>query len=157
MGATFGGSSQTVFGTDGPLPLLNKVTTAAAVIFMVTSITLAYISAHTSTSSIMQDISLQKPQESVIERAVEPLPETDMPLVPAMDVPMSVGSDAPAESASPVVDETVKPESAAPDQELIPAEQEKVEAVETVMDEVKETAEKAIDAVIPPGEEKAAH
>ena len=76
MGATFGGSSQTVFGTEGPLPLLNKVTTAAAVIFMVTSISLAYISAHKSTSSVMQDISVQKPQESAIERAPEPLPES---------------------------------------------------------------------------------
>jgi preprotein translocase subunit SecG len=81
MGATFGGSSQTVFGSGGPMPLLNKVTTAAAVIFMVTSVSLAYLSAHKSTSSVMENISVQKPLESAIERAVEALP--DQPLIPA--------------------------------------------------------------------------
>ena len=35
IGATFGGSSQSLFGTEGPLPLLNKITTAAAIIFYV--------------------------------------------------------------------------------------------------------------------------
>ena len=27
IGATFGGSSQSLFGTEGPVPLMNKVTT----------------------------------------------------------------------------------------------------------------------------------
>jgi preprotein translocase subunit SecG len=53
IGATFGGSSQSLFGTEGPLPLLNKITTAAAIIFMLTSVTLAYISSQTSSSSVM--------------------------------------------------------------------------------------------------------
>lgn len=52
MGATFGGSSQTVFGSEGPLPLLNKITTAAAVIFMVTSLLLAQRSGQ---DTIMKD------------------------------------------------------------------------------------------------------
>jgi len=34
IGATFGGSSQSVFGTEGPVPLLNKITTFVAIIFM---------------------------------------------------------------------------------------------------------------------------
>ena len=55
IGATFGGSSQSLFGTEGPLPLLNKITTAAAVIFMLTSVTLAYISSQASNSSVMLD------------------------------------------------------------------------------------------------------
>ncbi len=29
IGATFGGSSQSLFGTEGPLPLLNKITTSS--------------------------------------------------------------------------------------------------------------------------------
>ena len=86
MGATFGGASQTMFGTEGPLPLLNKVTTAAAVIFMVTSISLAYISAHRSTSSLMSDVEVPKPTGSGIERAMEKVP--DMPLQPA-DTPLT--------------------------------------------------------------------
>ncbi len=58
IGATFGGSSQSLFGTEGPLPLLNKITTAAAVIFMLTSVTLAYISSQSSTSSVMSGVSM---------------------------------------------------------------------------------------------------
>ena len=58
IGATFGGSGQSLFGTEGPVPILNKITTVAAIIFMVTSITLAYISAHRTTSSVMGDFSV---------------------------------------------------------------------------------------------------
>ena len=56
VGASFGGSSQSVFGSEGPVPLLNKITTAVAIIFMVTSVSLAYISANKSTGSVMSDI-----------------------------------------------------------------------------------------------------
>ncbi len=56
IGATFGGSSQSLFGSEGPLPLLNKITTAAAIIFMLTSMCLAYISSHTSTESVMSNL-----------------------------------------------------------------------------------------------------
>jgi preprotein translocase subunit SecG len=61
IGATFGGSSQTVFGTEGPLPLLNKVTTGAAVIFMVTSISLAWYSAQYGKSTVMRGVGRQAP------------------------------------------------------------------------------------------------
>jgi preprotein translocase subunit SecG len=57
IGATFGGGN-TVFGSEGPVPLLNKVTTGAAIIFMLTSITLAYLSAKSGTSSVMQNAPL---------------------------------------------------------------------------------------------------
>jgi len=78
MGATFGGGSgQTVFGTEGPLPLLNKITTGSAVLFMVTSVALAYYSANMSKGSIMQDVAPPPP----IEQQVEVPPSTvDMPV-----------------------------------------------------------------------------
>ena len=57
IGATFGGGGQSLFGTEGPVPMLNKVTTTAAVVFMMTSISLAYLSAHRTTSSVMGDYS----------------------------------------------------------------------------------------------------
>jgi len=44
MGAAFGGSSQTLFGGGGPAGFMAKLTTAAAVGFMLTSLTLAYLS-----------------------------------------------------------------------------------------------------------------
>lgn len=64
IGASFGGSSQSLFGTEGPVPLLNKITTAVAVIFMITSVSLAYISAHRSTGSVMESLSEQPAVET---------------------------------------------------------------------------------------------
>ncbi len=60
IGATFGGSSQSLFGTEGPVPLLNKVTTLSAVIFMVTSVALAYISSQNGSGSVMTEVSESK-------------------------------------------------------------------------------------------------
>ena len=56
MGAAFGGgSSQTLFGSTGASTFLSKATTAAAIIFMLTSLALAYISSHRTGDSIMTD------------------------------------------------------------------------------------------------------
>jgi preprotein translocase subunit SecG len=44
MGAAFGGSSQTLFGSRGAATFLNKLTTAAAIAFMITSLSLAIFS-----------------------------------------------------------------------------------------------------------------
>ena len=47
MGAAFGGgSSQTLFGSTGASTFLSKATTAAAIVFMITSLGLAYLSTH---------------------------------------------------------------------------------------------------------------
>jgi preprotein translocase subunit SecG len=55
IGAVFGGgSSQTLFGSSGPTSFLSKMTAAAAVIFMVTSLFLAYFSGNRPASSIMK-------------------------------------------------------------------------------------------------------
>jgi preprotein translocase subunit SecG len=61
IGASFGGSSQTLFGTEGPVPLLNKITTASAIIFMLTSVTLAYISSQAGKSSVMSNVVVSQP------------------------------------------------------------------------------------------------
>ena len=54
MGASFGaGGSQTVFGASGGNTFMNKLTTGAAIIFMLTSLTLAHLSSTGSSSSIM--------------------------------------------------------------------------------------------------------
>ena len=83
IGATFGGGGQSLFGTEGPVPMLNKITTAAAVVFMITSISLAYISAHRTTSSVMGDFTAPAPIEQPSQTA-EPVPErVPMPATPA--------------------------------------------------------------------------
>lgn len=45
LGAAFGGSSQTLFGARGAATLFSKLTTISAVVFMITSLTLAIITA----------------------------------------------------------------------------------------------------------------
>ncbi len=68
IGATFGGSSQSLFGTEGPVPLLNKVTTLSAVIFMVTSVALAYMSTQNGSGSVMTDMA----EEQAVQEAAQP-------------------------------------------------------------------------------------
>ena len=54
MGASFGSSgSQSVCGAGGGTTFLSKLTTSAAIIFMLTSLTLAYVSGQPSSSSMM--------------------------------------------------------------------------------------------------------
>lgn len=51
IGAAFGGSSQTVFGSRGPGTFLSKVTVTTAIIFMLTSLSLAILSKERTFSS----------------------------------------------------------------------------------------------------------
>jgi len=54
MGAAFGGgSSQTLFGSTGASTFLSKATTAAAIVFMITSLILAYMSGNKTSSSVI--------------------------------------------------------------------------------------------------------
>ncbi|MBI5178140.1 MAG: preprotein translocase subunit SecG [Nitrospinae bacterium] len=56
IGAGFGGSSQTLFGSRGPASFLSKFTTAAAIIFMLTSLTLSVVSSKVGGTSIVDSI-----------------------------------------------------------------------------------------------------
>jgi preprotein translocase subunit SecG len=54
LGATFGtGGSQSLFGAGGGTSFLGKLTAGAAVIFMITSLSLAYLSGKGGSSSVM--------------------------------------------------------------------------------------------------------
>jgi len=91
MGAAFGGGgSQTLFGSTGASSFLSKLTTVAAVIFMITSFTLAYRSSNRTGSSIMTET---KPP---IEQNVPAAPEKGLPTVPAESAPAAPA--APAQS-----------------------------------------------------------
>ena len=50
MGAAFGGSSQTVFGSSGAGTFLGKLTAGVAIVFMLTSLLLTYSASHRSSS-----------------------------------------------------------------------------------------------------------
>lgn len=62
MGAAFGGgASNTLFGSTGASTFLGKATTAAAIIFMITSLTLAYMSGHRLEGSVMTNVEVIPP------------------------------------------------------------------------------------------------
>ena len=89
IGASFGGSSQSLFGTEGPVPLLNKITTLAAIVFMGTSIALAYLSANKSTGSVMSNIKTQEQQA----------PAQQAPVAVPMPTPQGTETTKPAQGA----------------------------------------------------------
>jgi len=120
IGATFGGSSQSLFGTEGPVPMLNKVTTFSAIIFMVTSISLAYISAHRTTGSVMQDVIETPPPIQQALPEAEPIPETvPMPTGETEEVPFQEGAPA-ATPDLPLAEEAMEPAALAPAEEAGP-------------------------------------
>jgi preprotein translocase subunit SecG len=61
IGAAFGGASQTVFGPRGPGNFLSKLTTAAAGIFMVTSLVLAVFSSQYIGGSVIMSAPAPRP------------------------------------------------------------------------------------------------
>ncbi|MDH5542696.1 MAG: preprotein translocase subunit SecG [Nitrospinota bacterium] len=65
MGAGFGGSSQTVFGSRGPASFLAKVTTFAATVFMITSLTLSVLASSSKSTSVVDQI--EKPVAPIEE------------------------------------------------------------------------------------------
>jgi len=95
IGASFGGSSQSLFGTEGPLPLLNKITTASAIIFMLTSVTLAYISSRSGSTSVMTNVTVSQPAQVQV---TQPMAKDDA----VMDVPAEkkVGTEAEPDKTS---------------------------------------------------------
>ncbi len=72
IGATFGGGSQTVFGARGAATFLHKMTAVMAVTFMVTSVSLAYLSAQESRSSVVAPTATEETETSAEEKAAAP-------------------------------------------------------------------------------------
>jgi len=63
IGAAFGGSSQTLFGSRGAATFLNKITTIAAVVFMLTSLSLAMVAS--KGGSVVRKTSVTERQKSI--------------------------------------------------------------------------------------------
>ena len=76
MGAAFGGASQTIFGSAGAMGFLSKLTTVAAVIFMITSLLLTFSSTKRA-STVMQE----RPTPSA------PAAPSEMPVQPQTPLP----------------------------------------------------------------------
>src|SRR5438132_11586764 len=103
-----GGSSNTVFGGRGSVTFLSKVTTVCAIIFMVTSLTLAWRSSHSDSvlrarrNIAAQDAAKKKPddkgstQPKVPTGQTAPAPATGGAAIPAQNTQMP-----PANPAAP--------------------------------------------------------
>jgi len=87
MGAAFGGSSQTVFGSRGPASFMSKLTTAGAILFMATSLLLSVITAKTGKKTVVDDLT----PPAATQTAPEP---------GAID-PFAAGTDAMDSAATP--------------------------------------------------------
>lgn len=85
IGAVFGGSSSTIFGSSGAGNFLTRLTTGLAVVFMITSITLGYFSG-------------KKPLASIFDRRT---PAVDQPAEKLPGPPLQTQPAAPA-TPSPV-------------------------------------------------------
>jgi len=86
MGAAFGGSSQTIFGSRGPGTFLSKLTAAAAAIFMITSLSLSVLSKGRFMST------------SVLDLKKKEAPAATAPAEPSAATPPSQTEQAPAQN-----------------------------------------------------------
>jgi preprotein translocase subunit SecG len=93
MGAAFGGSSQTLFGGAGPAGFMAKLTTAAAVCFMVTSLGLAYVSSDNRMSGVQLPAAQEVPAQFPAESSPEAVPDTSQAPDGGASVPPAAGEE----------------------------------------------------------------
>jgi preprotein translocase subunit SecG len=78
IGAAFGGSSQTVFGSTGAAPFLAKLTAVAAILFMCTSLALTFLGRQ-QPPSIMQGAGRPAATQTAPAAPAKPVPPTPAP------------------------------------------------------------------------------
>ncbi len=78
IGAAFGGSSQTVFGSRGPANFLSKFTVITAFVFMFTSLSLAILAKDRNFSSTVIDLN-KKPAATTTSPSGTPSEATTTP------------------------------------------------------------------------------
>ncbi|MDR1395848.1 MAG: preprotein translocase subunit SecG, partial [Deltaproteobacteria bacterium] len=98
MGAAFGGSSGSVFGSRGPATLISRVTSVAAVIFMATSMTLSL----TARAKLEVDTSIREEKQKVSGGTA------------ASDSAAPAAAPSPADPAAPVSSENPAPDGLTP-------------------------------------------
>ncbi len=87
IGAAFGGSSQTVFGSTGAAPFLAKLTAAAAIIFMFTSLGLTFLGQKKDTSIMKGLQDRPATQEAAPAQTPKPPARADKPTSPPAPSP----------------------------------------------------------------------
>ena len=103
MGAAFGGGgSQTLFGSTGASTFLSKATTGAAIIFMLTSLALAYMSSHRTADSIIKSTPAPIEQPAPATQGGTATQESS---APAQSAPATQEQTAPQENNAPAKSE----------------------------------------------------
>jgi preprotein translocase subunit SecG len=112
MGAAFGGASQTLFGGGGPANFLNKITTAAAIVFMITSFALAVVSSRVPTSSkVLDEIPTRQEQPA---SQTTPAPATTSQEQSSSATTSAPSADTSANQSAPVTQEAPKADNPTP-------------------------------------------
>ena len=93
IGAAFGGSSQTVFGSRGPANFLSKLTVIAACVFMITSFSLAILAKQRTFSSTVIDLNKKE------STAAPSTPPAETPATPAPQSQSTTDPSSPAPAA----------------------------------------------------------
>lgn len=98
IGAVFGGgSSQTLFGSSGPTSFLGKLTAGAAIVFMLTSLFLAYFAGGRSSPTIMKG------------GAPQSMPGPTAPQGPPPGMPQGPGGARPVPTGPPIAPGPAQP------------------------------------------------
>jgi preprotein translocase subunit SecG len=72
MGAVFGGSSSTIFGSSGAGNFLTRLTTGMAIVFMITSLTLGYFAGHKPSATIFDSRTPSAQTPSAVPETPQP-------------------------------------------------------------------------------------
>ena len=106
MGAVFGGSSSTIFGSSGAGNFLTRLTTIMAVVFMLTSLTLTYSGARRLGSTVFDSAPLPEPPLEVPAQSQgKPIGVEPRAAAPAPAAEPQAAAPQPAAPAQPQADE----------------------------------------------------
>ncbi len=99
LGAAFGGSSQTLFGSRGAATLLSKLTTISAVVFMLTSLLLSMISVR-GASIIRKTLPMEQKSGMPVQRMpAQTVPQQQGPVQAPMQKAPTPAPQQPAQPA----------------------------------------------------------
>jgi preprotein translocase subunit SecG len=102
MGAAFGGSSQTLFGSRGAATFLSKMTTFAAIGFMLTSLLLAVVTS--KGGSVVRRVPVTQGQKAMPIPSGGPVQGTgSQPLQPKQQAPQKPLQQAPQTQKAPQI------------------------------------------------------
>src|ERR1700741_2462278 len=82
MGAVFGGSSSTVFGSSGAGTFLTRLTTGTAIVFMLTSLSLTYFSACRNSATVFDTAPPAASSAPQAPAPAEPAPQPEANAAP---------------------------------------------------------------------------